>query len=42
MGFYGNNPNTYVEYDFIEIPEGNHRVQIYNVKVERFKFEKKC
>ena len=42
MGFYGNNPNTHVEYNFIEIPEGKHRVQICNVKVERFKFEKKC
>lgn len=42
MGFFDNNPNTHVERNFIEIPEGNHRVQICNVKVERFRFEKKC
>lgn len=42
MGFYNSKPNTYVEHNFIEIPEGDHRVQICNVKVERFRFEKKC
>ena len=42
MGYYSKNPNTYTQNNFIEIPEGNHRVKICNVKVERFRFEKKC
>ena len=42
MGYYSKNPNTYTQNNFIEIPEGNHRVKIFNVKVERFRFEKKC
>jgi len=39
MGYYSKNPNTYTQNNFIEIPEGNHRVKICNVKVERFRFD---
>lgn len=42
MGFWKSKPNTYKEMNFIEIPAGDHRVQITNVSVERFKEQKKC
>lgn len=42
MGYWKSKPNTYNEYGFIEIPEGDHRVQIHNVVVERFRNHKKC
>ena len=35
-------PNTYKEYDFIEIPVGAHRVQITRVFREKFKSGKTC
>lgn len=42
MGVWESKPNVYKEHDFIEIPEGEHRVKICNVSVEKFKNEKKC
>lgn len=36
MGYYGKNPNTYTKENFFEIPQGNHRVKISKVRVERF------
>lgn len=42
MGYWKSKPNTYNEFNFIEIPEGDHRVQIHNVVVERFSNHKKC
>ena len=42
MGYWKSKPNRYNEYGFIEIPVGDHRVQICNVKKESFKNEKKC
>ena len=42
MACWKNKPNTYIKWNFIEIPEGDHRVQICNVVVERFSKGKKC
>lgn len=42
MGYWKSKPNCYNEHNFIEIPEGCHRVQIKNVRVERFNSGKKC
>ena len=41
MGHKSINPNTYTQYNFIEIPEGNHRVQICNVRIKTTN-NKKC
>lgn len=41
MGHKSINPNTYTQCNFIEIPEGNHRVQICNVRIKTTK-DKKC
>lgn len=41
MGHKSINPNTYTQCNFIEIPEGNHRVQICNVRIKTTK-NKKC
>lgn len=35
-------PNTYKKYGFIEIPEGNHRVQICKASVKKYKYDKRC
>ena len=35
-------PNTYKEHDFLEIPEGAHRVQITRVFREKFRSGKVC
>lgn len=42
MGYFDHNPNTFTQYNFIEIPEGNHRVLICNVRVKNYRNEKKC
>ena len=42
MGVWTSKPNTYNRTNFIEIPEGDHRVQITRVSVERFREQKKC
>ena len=42
MGYWKSKPNCYNEHNFIEIPEGCHRVQIRNVRVEKFNSGKKC
>ena len=42
MGVWKSKPNIYTRHNFIEIPAGDHRVQICDVRVERFKDEKKC
>lgn len=42
MGVWTSKPNTYNRINFIEIPEGDHRVQITRVSVERFREQKKC
>lgn len=36
MGYWKSKPNRYNEYDFIEIPKGDHRVKIFNVSKEKF------
>lgn len=36
MGFYKGKPNRYNVYNFIEIPTGDHRVQISKVSKEKF------
>lgn len=41
MGYWESRPNIYKEHNFIEIPEGSHRVLITNVEVERFPTSKK-
>lgn len=41
MGYWKSKPNTHNEYNFIEIPQGDHRVVITRVSVERFG-QKKC
>lgn len=41
MGYWESRPNVYKEHNFIEIPEGSHRVLITNVEVERFPASKK-
>lgn len=33
------NPNGYREHNFLEIPEGNHRVQIYNITKKKVRNE---
>ncbi len=42
MGVWHSKPNIYTMSNFIEIPEGNHRVKICNVKVEHFRDDKHC
>jgi len=42
MAWWQNHPNTYSYKGFIDIPEGDHRVRISNVEVERFSKGKKC
>lgn len=41
MGYWAK-PNRFTYENFIEIPEGDHRVQISNVGVEEFNEGKKC
>ena len=41
MGYW-ENPNCFKHQNFIEIPEGYHRVKIYNVDVEEFNEGKMC
>jgi hypothetical protein len=42
MAWWKNQPNLYQHNGFIDIPEGNHRVRICKVEVERFNKGKKC
>lgn len=42
MALWKNQPNTYKHSGFIDIPEGDHRVRICRVDVERFSNKKKC
>lgn len=42
MALWKNHPNTYKHRGFIDIPEGNHRVRICRVEVERFSRKRKC
>ena len=42
MALWKNHPNTYRYNGFIDIPEGDHRVRICRVDVERFSNKKKC
>ena len=42
MALWRNYPNTYKHRGFIDIPEGDHRVRICRVEVERFAKKKKC
>ena len=42
MALWKNQPNTYKYSGFIDIPEGDHRVRICRVEVERFSNKKKC
>lgn len=42
MALWRNQPNTYKFSGFIDIPEGNHRVRICRVEVERFTKKRKC
>ena len=42
MALWKNRPNTYKHQGFIDIPEGNHRVRICRVEVERFSKKRKC
>ena len=42
MAWWKNQPNTYIYKGFIDIPEGDHRVKICKVEVERFTKKRKC
>ena len=42
MALWKNRPNTYKHSGFIDIPEGDHRVRICRVEVERFSRKRKC
>jgi hypothetical protein len=42
MALWRNQPNTYRHSGFIDIPEGEHRVRICRVEVERFSGNRKC
>ena len=42
MALWTNHPNTYIYSGFLDIPEGDHRVRICRVAVERFTKKKKC
>lgn len=42
MGFYKGKPNRYNVYGFIEIPAGDHRVQIHKVSKEKFQTGTLC
>ena len=42
MGYWSSNPNRFIYENFIEIPQGDHRVQVYAVDVEEFESGKKC
>ena len=42
MAWWLDKPNTYKHPGFINIPEGDHRVRIYKVEVERFQKQRKC
>ena len=42
MAWWKNQPNLYQHNGFIDIPEGNHRVRICKVEVERFSKGRKC
>ena len=42
MALWRNQPNTYRHSGFIDIPEGEHRVRICRVQVERFSGNRKC
>lgn len=42
MALWRNQPNTYRHRGFIDIPEGEHRVRICRVQVERFSGNRKC
>ena len=42
MALWKNRPNTYRYSGFIDIPEGDHRVRICRVDVERFSRKRKC
>ena len=42
MAVWKNQPNTYKYQGFIDIPEGDHRVRICKVEVERFSKKRKC
>lgn len=42
MPLWKNQPNTYRYIGFIDIPEGDHRVRICRVDVERFSKKRKC
>ena len=41
MGIFDINPSTYARYNFIEIPEGDHRVRISKVRFKRCRNDKK-
>ena len=42
MSLWLDQPNTYKHSGFINIPEGDHRVRICKVEVERFSNKRKC
>ena len=42
MGYFDIHPKTCKTMNFIEVPEGDHRVQISKVRVSRYRNEKKC
>ena len=42
MSLWLDQPNTYKHPGFINIPEGDHRVRICKVEVERFSNKRKC
>lgn len=42
MGFYKGKPNRYNYHNFIEIPAGDHRVQISKVAKEKFRTGTMC
>lgn len=42
MACWNNKPNVYAHGGFIDIPEGEHRVRISKVDVERFSKGRKC
>lgn len=42
MAWWKNHPNTYKHSGFVDIPEGNHRVRICGVDVERLSKGRRC
>lgn len=42
MAWWNNKPNVYTHSGFVDIPEGEHRVRIRKVDVERFSKGRRC